>query len=233
MPRGLQLITITLVFLCMVVGLDIGRTGVDQDRNPTYGVTEQVRYSLPDSTEGLSWAIVLLAYPALRGIEFPVDTVVTFESCDGDVNAYYFSGTHNISVCYPLLDYFASIMSKEEALAATMWTIGHELGHAVVDFKNIPVIRGEDVADSYAVWSSTEAQSEAAMLWFRNRMEEDDYSSPDDSHSFAAVRYYNIQCWLYGKTGEMRYFVSPWNRDCEGEWQAIDQYWTKALASSP
>ncbi len=194
--------------------------------------SQDVTYRIPDNTQSLAWALELLTYDPLLKFHTPIEVEVIFEECDGDVNAYYFGLTHKISVCYPLLTYFDSIMEHDAALSAMMWVLGHEVGHAVVGITDMPVIRGEDVADSFAVWYSTEAQSLAAMMWFSDRADDGRDHDPYDPHSAADVRLANVQCWLYGKTENLSYWVSPWYRDCKEEWKEIDAFWTAALASS-
>lgn len=158
-----------------------------------------------------------------------MDVPIHFDSCDGDVNAYYFPNVPKIVVCYPLLDYFERTMERETTLQAMLWVIGHELGHAVIDATDSPVIRQEDVADAFAVWWSSEAATVAAMQWLNT----DEESSPQDEHSSDIVRMYNIQCWLYGKTDNKVYSVGLGRRAwrCKDEWQQIERFWSGLLSS--
>ena len=91
----------------------------------------------------------------------PKDVEVTLREC-GEANAYYESDSRRISLCYELVAITPSVLRRHrdrggpggagEAVAgATLFTLLHELGHALIDLWDLPITgREEDAVDQLA-----------------------------------------------------------------------------------
>jgi putative metallopeptidase DUF4344 len=89
----------------------------------------------------------------------------------------------------------------------------HELGHALIDTLDLPVVgREEDAADALAAYIILEIMDEpeialAAALQFLLESEAYDQSEEDsfyDEHSLDRQRFYNIVAWVYGSDPELQ-----------------------------
>jgi hypothetical protein len=150
----------------------------------------------------------------------PASVEVTVREC-GEANAYYESSSRRISLCYELVAYYAGMFFAEaeseeeqewagEAVAgATLFTLYHELGHALIDVWDLPITgREEDAVDQLATIILLEAGEDgeeaalngASSLW-EEEGEESEGDDPGfwDEHSVGEQRFYNIVCWSYGK----------------------------------
>ena len=149
----------------------------------------------------------------------PRDVEVTLREC-GEPNAYYESGSRRISLCYELVAYYAAIFFSDveseedeewagEAVAgATLFTLLHELGHALIDLWDLPITgREEDAVDQLATIilleggedGQTAALNGADAFWgAEEESDEDEDLSFWDEHSLGEQRWYNIVCWSYG-----------------------------------
>jgi hypothetical protein len=163
----------------------------------------------------------------------PATVEVTVREC-GEANAYYESDSRRISLCYELVAYYAGMFFAEaeseedqewagEAVAgATLFTLYHELGHALIDVWDLPITgREEDAVDQLATIILLEAGEEgetaalngASSFWGEDD-EEAEAEDPSfwDEHSVGEQRFYNIVCWSYGKNPQgMSYVI-------EDEW---------------
>lgn len=155
----------------------------------------------------------------------PRDVEVTMREC-GEANAYYESDSRRISLCYELVGYFADFFyadaeteededaAAEAVAGATLFTLFHELGHALIDVWDLPITgREEDAVDQLATIILLEGgeDGEAAALngalsfWEEEDQEasaEEEEASFWDEHSLGEQRYYNIVCWSYGSNPE-------------------------------
>jgi len=166
---------------------------------------------------------------AVKGLNesfrIPRDIEVTLREC-GEANAYYESDSHRISLCYELVSYYADVFFADaesdedqeaagEAVAgATLFTLFHELGHAMIDLWDLPTTgREEDAVDQLATIilleggedGQTAALNGAEAFWGTEEegaSEEDGEQSFWDEHSLGEQRYYNIICWSYGSDPE-------------------------------
>ena len=88
---------------------------------------------------------------------FPRNIDIVFVDC-GEENAFYDPETVEVYMCYELIQKYADIFAEEyqgdysdEVILAGHFTFLHELGHALVDQYQLPIIvREEDVVDSFA-----------------------------------------------------------------------------------
>lgn len=146
----------------------------------------------------------------------PLTLRLIMRSCD-EANAFYDSDEKSIVYCYEeLQDAQASFqrlqredqLSQEESrLFAAGWSdfvFFHELGHALIDQLEIPMLgREEDVADQISTYIWVHREDSEAILngTIYSFSAQDDGADDDvlaDSHSLNAQRYYNLMCWVYG-----------------------------------
>jgi hypothetical protein len=153
----------------------------------------------------------------------PADVEVILREC-GEANAYYESDSRRISLCYELVAYYAGVfftdaetdedqeLAGEAVAGATLFTLFHELGHALIDVWDLPITgREEDAVDQLATIilleggedGETAALNGAASFWGEDEEEsEDEEPSFWDEHSLGEQRFYNIVCWSYGSNPE-------------------------------
>lgn len=163
------------------------------------------------------------------------------------INAYYAPARPRVVLCGELIDYFSgvfvkttgvaepNVVTRKKTLAATQFTMFHEMGHALVAELNLPATgREEDVADQFAVYLSAEADSPILANGLKASMEWFDYEAKVkggrlsfwDEHGLDRQRFYNIACWTYGSNPE-RYedigAVVPKSRRvrCVKEWERL------------
>lgn len=155
----------------------------------------------------------------------PKDVEVTMREC-GEANAYYEADSRRISLCYELVGYFSEVFFTDteteedeaeagEAVAgATLFTLLHELGHALIDLWDLPITgREEDAVDQLATIILLEGGEDGQMAAlngadsFWGAEEEGEASEEEDpsfwdEHSLGEQRWYNIVCWSYGSDPE-------------------------------
>lgn len=152
----------------------------------------------------------------------PASVEVIVREC-GEPNAYYESNGRRISLCYELVASYAGMFFAEaeteedqqwagEAVAgATLFTLYHELGHALIDVWDLPITgREEDAVDQLATIILLEAGEDgeeaalngASSFWEDEESEEEEDPGYWDEHSVGEQRFYNIVCWSYGKNPE-------------------------------
>lgn len=185
----------------------------------------------------------------------PTDVAVVLREC-GEVNAFYDPESHEIALCYELVEHFAQIFlqdaetdeEQEEAGAslagATMFTFFHEMGHALIDVYDLPVTgREEDAVDQLATLILLEGGEEgesAALDGASSFVGEEEAEMEDlafwDEHSLDEQRFYNIVCWSYGKNPEgLQDLVDdetlPANRAerCPAEYDRMSRSWESLL----
>lgn len=160
----------------------------------------------------------------LSPLRLPRDLVLNVQSCDGDANAYYSNAI--VTVCYEYLQFirdYAPVGRSEEGvrrfdalIGPTIDVILHEVGHAVFDLLDIPVLgREEDAADMFAAYMQLNAGREearalilgAAYLGLIEAREgvanSADFSSHARVHGTAGQRYFNMLCLAYGFDTEL------------------------------
>ncbi len=116
----------------------------------------------------------------------------------------------------------AFTMPKDEGAAQfvssnVIATFYHELGHALIDVLEMPVLgREEDAADAlsayltHQIWDEESAtaimaDSANAYLMYNTEAESGDYEMPFwDEHSLDLQRYYNLVCLFYGADPDKR-----------------------------
>ena len=160
-------------------------------------------------------AFEILAENIATVFDLPRDLALRVADC-GEPNAYYEPENATILVCGEFLPEFAALAAELEPdpQAALdlfydnlLFTVYHELGHALVDILNLPITgREEDVADQAAVWLMLESLDEGAGLSAAFNAASV-FSSPPapgadqafwDTHGLDIQRFHNILCWVYG-----------------------------------
>lgn len=155
----------------------------------------------------------------------PADVTIAMNKC-GEANAFYESDKKLITLCYELIDQFSDLFladattdeEQEDAGAAiagaAMFTLYHELGHALIDLYGLPITgREEDAVDQLATIILLEGgdEGEAAAIYGATAFMSEDTEEEEaeleeisywDEHSLGQQRFYNILCWTYGKNPE-------------------------------
>ncbi|MEW5774546.1 MAG: DUF4344 domain-containing metallopeptidase [Thermodesulfobacteriota bacterium] len=145
----------------------------------------------------------------------PRDLTLRVSDC-GEPNACYEAENASILVCGEILPEFAALAARMEpdpdaALDLfydnLLFTVYHELGHALVDILDLPITgREEDVADQAAAWLMLETLEEGAGLAATLNAASFFYAPPADgesqafwdTHGLDIQRLHNILCWAYG-----------------------------------
>lgn len=190
----------------------------------------------------------------------PSDIEITMREC-GEANAYYESNGRRISLCYELVAYYAGLFFAEaeteedqqwagEAVAgATLFTLFHELGHALIDVWDLPITgREEDAVDQLATIILLEgdeggeemALNGASSFWDEEAIAaggEDEEDSFWDEHSLGQQRFYNIVCWAYGSNpDDLGYVIEDeWlpearAEQCPNEFARMAKAWDTLLS---
>ena len=144
---------------------------------------------------------------------FPRNIDIVFVDC-GEENAFYDPETVEVYMCYELIQKYADIFAEEyqgdysdEVILAGHFTFLHELGHALVDQYQLPIIvREEDVVDSFATILLLQTGEEDSVIagieQFDIDAEEEDEELSElpfwGEHSLSIQRVYNIACLAYG-----------------------------------
>jgi hypothetical protein len=189
--------------------------------------------------------------PMNQVLALPEPITVLQAEC-GTVNAFYASEDRQIVMCYELVDYYLGLYNTHDVgvptevatVGALSFVLLHELGHAIVDISNTPVLgREEDAVDQFAtiIMSRTEIghiAAQAAAGWFYLKSSGQDTTAMPywDEHSFDMQRFFNIMCLLYGSSPDsyvdlMQQLNIPDYRleRCSGEYaQALDN-WMQVL----
>lgn len=184
----------------------------------------------------------------------PFDIDVQFEDCEQS-DAYYDPETHQILLCYQLVDDYYRLFAKkikdktklEDAVtAATAATFFHELGHSLVDAWKVPITgREEDAVDQLSTLvliEATEGGEQMALdgaLAFKLYA---DLASGEkkiywDEHSLDEQRFFDTICLVYGHDDEkFAYLVDngtlPEERAslCRQDYDRVNGAWRQLLA---
>jgi putative metallopeptidase DUF4344 len=132
-------------------------------------------------------------------------------------------------------------------LSQAKFVLFHEIGHALIEQFEIPVVgKEEDAVDGLAtllavgVLKSPEIALCAAVALDASENPEDDYRQKDfwDEHSLTTQRYYSILCWVKGGAPEWaakvaRLAPEEWleskGENCGHEYEKLARNWTKLL----
>ena len=183
----------------------------------------------------------------------PKNIQIVFKDCGG-ANAWYASEDHSITMCYEMMAESAKLFREVAeptseldtvVLYSTVWTLYHEMGHALINVLDLPAVgKEEDAVDQFStlvLLQSGEQEAEAvdiAAEEFRLSAAAHDKSEDAywDEHSLDKQRFYNILCLVYGqdpdrksnkamvKDGEL-----PKERaeGCQEEYRQLDRAWSR------
>jgi hypothetical protein len=184
----------------------------------------------------------------------PRNLEIVFKDC-GEANAWYSYEDHSITMCYEMLaesaKLFKHVVTPASALDSvvlysTVWTLYHEMGHALISLLDIPATgKEEDAVDQFStlvlLQSGEQEAAAVAIAAEEFRLSAAARASGEkfafwDVHSMDEQRFYNILCLAYGqdpdkessqdlvKSGDL-----PKDRvdGCEAEYQQFDHAWTR------
>ena len=153
----------------------------------------------------------------LAPLRLPRRLLIKTEDCDGVSNAWY--EEDSITVCYEYLDGIwknvpaastDGIAPVDALLGPLVDVFLHEVGHAVFDYWQTPLLgREEDAADMFSTYIMLQFDKpEARRLILGNAYQyKGDVRSPvvvqsmrkfSDVHGTPSQRYYNVLCLAYG-----------------------------------
>lgn len=195
--------------------------------------------------------------PVLDGLNvaFKLPRAVTVTFREGGEGAFYQDG--RIVICYDFLSEIDGALKEDvpdEALRHKLllghahFVLYHEVGHALVDVLDIPIVgKEEDAVDGLAtviavsVLDRPDMAIGAAVALESVEDQDSDFQQHQywDEHSLNAQRYYNILCWVYGGAPEMcGEFVNSlvpaeWFEDksgeCPEEFETLRRNWGRLL----
>lgn len=180
----------------------------------------------------------------------PADVTVLVKSCkDG---TQYLVEANRVEFCIQDFAEVRKVMKDageknlmESVLADAAATLLHEMAHAVIDLRNLPITgREEDAADQFAVWQAVEGLRDPDVVLsqaFEYGLSQSLYEqADDDAHSFDGQREANLLCWLYGsdpQTWEHLVDDDPLTENraelCVDEWDLLVHGWTTILGEPP
>jgi hypothetical protein len=183
----------------------------------------------------------------------PVDIGMRFAEC-GENNGYYSPDDREIQICIEMFDgerevfaaYYDEEADIEDAVNGSfLFTVFHEVGHALVDVLEIPFTgREEDTVDSLAAWwlidgDEGEQSAIAGALSFYTDPEEAaevDESELAGEHSLSQQRYYSLTCLVYGSDTEKyaslleEEWLTPERAEqCPAEFERLTRTWYTLL----
>lgn len=155
--------------------------------------------------------------------KLPADLLLRTVGCDGASNAWYQRG--RVTVCYEYLEDVRKMMPAEttpegitpqDAVAGQLfYVLSHEMGHAVFDMLDIPVLgRQEDAADQFATYIMLQFGKDqarrlitGAAYSYRRFLTNPKVTAPlaafSDTHSPPAARFFNMLCLAFGADREL------------------------------
>ena len=184
----------------------------------------------------------------------PTNLEIVFKDC-GEANAWYSSEDHSITMCYEMLAESAKLFKgvvkpasevDSAALYSAIWTLYHEMGHALINILDIPATgKEEDAVDQFSTLALLQSGEEEAAavdiaaeefrLSAAARAKGEEFAFWD-VHSMDEQRFYNILCLVYGKDPEKESSKDmvkdgdlPQGRTegCQAEYEQLDRAWTR------
>ena len=152
----------------------------------------------------------------LSPLRLPRVLLLKVEGCDGEENAWYADDA--VTVCYEYLDSIlknapeqttADGVTRMDAVIGPLVDVFlHEVGHAVFDYDQVPVLgREEDAADQFAAyfWLQSDKRDARRLLagvayeYTRDAAASTTKKNPfADAHGLPMQRFYNLLCLAYG-----------------------------------
>jgi hypothetical protein len=155
----------------------------------------------------------------LSPFRLPRQLTLEVKGCDGQVDAYY--GDDTATVCYEYIELIqrhapkvgtpSGLARTDAMVGAIIDTVLHEVGHAIFDMLDIPVLgREEDAADLFSAYILLQFASDDARRLIQGvgfmmaseakaALEEPTkLKTFSNEHGLPAQRYYNLLCMAYG-----------------------------------
>lgn len=178
----------------------------------------------------------------------PEDVTVLVKSCKHGTQ--YLVDDNRVDFCVQDFAEVRRVMQEageknlmQSVLADAEATLLHELAHALIDVRNLPITgREEDVADQFAVWQAVEGLQDPDLVLsqaFEYGLSQDLYEQvEDDEHSSDGQREANLLCWLYGSDPQAWDHLvddDPLTEDraelCADEWNILVHGWSTILGT--
>ncbi|QTN19226.1 DUF4344 domain-containing metallopeptidase [Brevundimonas sp. AJA228-03] len=188
-----------------------------------------------------------------ESLSLPVDIGMRFAEC-GENNAYYIPDDREIQICIEMFEgereTFAAYYDTDEEIedavnGSFLFTVFHEVGHALIDVLEIPFTgREEDTADSLAAWwlidgdDGEESAISGALSFYTDPEEAGDLEESDfaDEHSLSQQRYYTLTCLVYGSDPdkyanllEDEWLTPERAEQCPAEFERLTSTWYTLL----
>jgi hypothetical protein len=221
-----------LASLVVLTGLTIQAAPAGAQTAPSVR-TEQVRIVYAEPKEAKHQplrdalqqrGIMELVRSLLSSFHLPRQLTLEVKGCDGKADAYY--GDDTATLCYEyieLIEQHSPKVGTPEGLAradamvgAIIDTVLHEVGHALFDMLEIPVLgREEDAADFFSAYMLLQFAPDDAdrliqgvvfMLASEGRSELEEplrLKVLSKEHGLPVQRYYNWLCMAYGSNPEI------------------------------
>jgi hypothetical protein len=170
----------------------------------------------------------------LSPVTLPRKLRLTTRQCtlDGSPNAFYYPLDWQLNICYEIVDFLDKmtptepvngVAPKRVILGALTGIVLHEVGHALFDNLQVPVLgREEDAADQLAAFLALQFDRDVAvtvvtgMAYAQLSLKNvgmgiiADRRSFSDEHGTADQRFYNLLCIAYGgDPGTFASFAAP------------------------
>ncbi len=190
-----------------------------------------------------------------RSLKLPYDINLRTKDC-GEVNAFYNSDDHSVTVCYELMEHFYKVFRSggfdeqnayDKMFDAVRFAFLHEIGHALIDTYDLPITGSEeDAADRCSSFINlTELGEDGINAVFaaadafniESRNGSSNKSNLADEHLLQEQRFYNSLCMIYGSNRtkyayivEDKYLPSERAQKCPQEYERMAQSWSILLA---
>src|SRR6266478_1256726 len=199
-------------------------------------------------------AVPIVVEELKERIALPFDIQVVFAEC-GDPDSYYDEDTHEITICYELIDAYYYLFSRtlktrtarnDAAKGAIVSMFLHEVAHALIDGWDLPFTgRQEDAADQFSTLLLINGMPDGDQMALNGAgsfklladLEENQRKDYSDPHSVDEQRFYSTLCLVYGHRPEKyEYLVKngtlPSERaaQCEEDYARLNKSWHTLLA---
>lgn len=188
----------------------------------------------------------------------PIDLILKTAGCDGIANAWYERGS--VTLCYELLDAirqpmpnstaWAGITQNDAAVGQFIYIAGHEIGHAIFDLLDVPLLgREEDAADQFSTYFMLRLGHDqarqlifGAAYYFKKHLQHPSVTVQlkafSGEHSRPQQRFYNLLCMAYGADPTMfaevvdkGYLPSGRARGCQREYRKVARAFQNLILS--
>ncbi len=189
-----------------------------------------------------------------RSLILPYDIYLKTKDC-GEVNAFYDSDEHSVTVCFELMEHFYKVFRSvgendqkayDKMFDAVRFAFLHEIGHALIDTYNLPITGNEeDAADRCSTFINLTELGEdgvnavlaaADAFAIESKGNAPDRRNLADEHLLQEQRFYNSLCLIYGSnTKKYAYILNdnylPKERAarCPSEYERTVDSWSDLL----